>query len=108
MNIGQVCVKIAGRDAGNTCVIVEILDDTTALIDGGVRRRKCNLAHLHPLKEKIDIKKGASHADVAKIFKEKEWFVWETKAKKSKERPKKVRNREVICCRTHVRLLYLR
>ena len=51
------CVKIAGRDAGGRAVIVDVLDDNFVLIDGGVRRRKCNIIHLEPSDKKIDIKK---------------------------------------------------
>ena len=56
MKQGQMCVKLAGRDAGKKCVIVEILDKNFVTIDGNVRRRKCNKIHLIPLKETVDIK----------------------------------------------------
>ncbi len=65
MNIGQVCIKIAGRDAGQKCVIVELLDKTHVLIDGETRRRKCNMAHLELLDQTVSIGKGATHAQVA-------------------------------------------
>ena len=64
MNIGQVCIKIAGRDAGMKCVIVELLDKTHVLIDGETRRRKCNMAHLEPIGQTVSIDKGASHEKV--------------------------------------------
>ena len=51
IDIGRVCIKLAGRDAGKKCVIVGILDDKTVMIDGETRRRKCNILHLEPLKE---------------------------------------------------------
>ncbi|MHA1729054.1 MAG: 50S ribosomal protein L14e [Promethearchaeota archaeon] len=57
--IGQVCVKLLGREAGYLCTIVEVIDKSFVLIDGlKVRRRRCNLNHLAPLKEKIEIKAG--------------------------------------------------
>ena len=56
IEIGRICVKIAGRDAGLKCVIVDILDDKSVLIDGETRRRKCNVLHLEPSKEVIKIK----------------------------------------------------
>ena len=68
IQIGRVCVKIAGRDAGKKCVIVDILDDNYVLIDGETRRRKCNILHLEPLKEVIKIKKKASHEEIKKEF----------------------------------------
>lgn len=91
MEIGKLCVKIAGRDAGKKCVIVDVLEDHFVMIDGATRRRKCNIMHLEPLGESIKIKKGASHADVAKEFKKLKLEVFETKPKKSVERPKKQR-----------------
>ncbi len=66
--VGQVCIKISGRDAGNTAIIVDKLDNNYVLIDGNVRRRKCNISHLEPLKDKIKIKKGASTIDVKKAM----------------------------------------
>lgn len=68
MNIGHICMKIAGRDAGKVCVIVDNIDKTHVLVDGQTRRRKCNLLHLEPLGKTVDIKKGASHAEVAKAL----------------------------------------
>ena len=91
MEIGRLCVKIAGRDAGNKCAVVDIVDKTYVLIDGNVRRRKCNIAHLEPLDKVIKIKKNASHADIASEFKKLKLDVWATKPKKSAEKPKKIR-----------------
>lgn len=82
MEIGRLCVKIAGRDANGLCVIVDILDKNCVMIDGNVRRRKCNVLHLEPLDEVLKIKKGASHSEVASEFKKLKLDVWEKKAKK--------------------------
>ena len=57
MEVGRLCLKKAGRDAGGKCVIIDMVDNKTALIDGQTRRRNCNLAHLEPLSETLDIKK---------------------------------------------------
>jgi large subunit ribosomal protein L14e len=91
LEIGRVCVKIAGRDAGLKCVIVEQLDDNYVLIDGETRRRKCNIAHLEPLDQTVDLKKGASHADVAKAFEKLGYGAHATKAKKAAARPRHAR-----------------
>ena len=48
---GRICIKIAGRDAGNICIVIDKIDENYVLIDGNVRRRKCNIAHLEPLKD---------------------------------------------------------
>ena len=66
--IGTVCVKIAGRDAGKKCVIVEAPKDGFVVIEGETRRRKCNIRHLEMLKEEVKVKSGASHAEVMKAL----------------------------------------
>ncbi|NOZ81971.1 MAG: 50S ribosomal protein L14e [Candidatus Micrarchaeota archaeon] len=55
---GRVCVKIAGREAGRCCVVLEVQEDGKfALVHGpGVRKRRCNVLHLEPLAEKIEPK----------------------------------------------------
>lgn len=89
--VGRICIKLAGRDAGRECVIVDVLDDRYVLIDGNVRRRKCNVLHLEPTKMTIEIKKNASHDDVASKFKENNMGVWQTKARTVAEKPVKIR-----------------
>jgi large subunit ribosomal protein L14e len=92
IQIGRICMKIAGRDAGLRCVVVDILDDKYVLIDGETRRRKCNLMHLEPLGETLEIKKNSSHEDVKKGFEKLGFNIRETKPKEKKERPKKQRS----------------
>ena len=91
IEIGRLCVKIAGRDSGLKCVIVDILDDKFVLIDGETRRRKCNILHLELLKDAIKIKKNASHDEIKKEFKKLGLKVRETKPKQKTERPRKKR-----------------
>lgn len=91
MEVGRLCLKIAGRDAGQKCVVVEVLDNGFVTIDGATRRRKCNIAHLEPLKETITLKVGASHADVAAAFEKIGVKARSTKPKKAAERVKQVR-----------------
>jgi large subunit ribosomal protein L14e len=69
IEVGRMCVKIAGRDAGLKCVVVEVIDDTFVKIDGQTRARKCNIRHLEPLAAKLDISKGISHEAVMKALK---------------------------------------
>ena len=95
IELGRLCVKIAGRDSGHKCVVVDVVDDNFVLIDGDVRRRKCNVKHLEPLKDVLKLKKGASHADVASEFKKLKLPVWETKPKQKSEKPKKQRKQKV-------------
>ena len=61
IEVGRLCVKLAGRDAGKKCIIVDILDDKFVLIDGETRRRKCNIVHLEPLNKVLSVEKNASH-----------------------------------------------
>ena len=49
LTVGRLCIKIAGRDAGKQCVIVDVLDHNKVLIDGLTRRRPCNILHLEPM-----------------------------------------------------------
>jgi len=71
MEIGRVCLKTAGREAGKYCVIVNTVDKDFVLVTGPravtqVKRRKCNVRHLEPLPLKVEIKGDASDSDVLK------------------------------------------
>src|SRR3989344_5238641 len=92
MKIGHICMKIAGRDAGKICVIVDTLDKNFVLVDGQSRRKKCNLMHLEPLGKTVDIKKGASHAEVVKALNSAGFETTERKQKAQKaEKPAQVK-----------------
>lgn len=74
IEVGRICVKICGREAGRKCVIVDIIDKNFVLVTGpksvtGVKRRRANINHLEPLAEKIDIKRGASDDEVVEALK---------------------------------------
>ncbi|MHA1460934.1 MAG: 50S ribosomal protein L14e [Promethearchaeota archaeon] len=69
-DIGRVCVKTTGREAGKYCIVVDIIDKNYLLIDGlNVRRRRANYRHLEPITETVEIKKGASHSDIEAAIK---------------------------------------
>jgi large subunit ribosomal protein L14e len=69
MEIGRVCVKIAGHEAGKKCVIVDVIDRTYVLVAGPeIKRKRCNVAHLEPLPQKLDIAKDASDEDIKRTF----------------------------------------
>jgi large subunit ribosomal protein L14e len=93
MNIGSICVKIAGRDAGKKCVIVE-KKDNLVLIDGETRRRKINQAHLVPTGEKIELQSG-DHEEVKAAFKQMGIEIIDTKPKPKTEKPKKSRKSDL-------------
>ncbi|MGP3667503.1 MAG: 50S ribosomal protein L14e [Candidatus Bathyarchaeota archaeon] len=72
-DVGRVCVKKVGREAGKKCVVVDIVDKNFVLITGpkeltGVKRRRVNVDHLEPLDLKINIKRGADDKEVAKAL----------------------------------------
>ncbi len=72
-DIGRICVKVAGREAGRKCVIVDIIDENFVLITGpksltGVKRRRVNIRHIEPTEYKIDIPRGASDEEVLKAL----------------------------------------
>ena len=57
IEVGRVCVKIAGREAGEKCVIVEIIDDKFVEVIGtDIKNRRCNIKHLEPVDQTIEIK----------------------------------------------------
>ncbi len=61
MEVGRVCVKLTGHEAGRRCVIVDVVDNVYVVVSGPwVKRRRCNIAHLEPLEQKVEIAKGAS------------------------------------------------
>lgn len=47
-DIGRVCVKTAGKEKGMLAVVVDVVDDKFVIVDGEVKRRKCNVKHLKP------------------------------------------------------------
>ena len=70
MKVGRVCTKLVGREAGECCVIVEVVDKTYVVVSGPrVRRRRCNISHLEPHDTIVKIDKGASDEDIAEALK---------------------------------------
>jgi len=79
IEVGRICVKLSGRDAGKKCVIVDVIDKNFVLITGpksvtGIRRRRTNVDHLEPTLESVEVKKSAADDEVEKAL---------SKAKKS-------------------------
>ena len=69
VEVGRICVKIAGRETGKKGVIVDVMDKSFILITGpkpvtGVKRKRANMNHILPLEDKLDIKRGASDEEV--------------------------------------------
>jgi large subunit ribosomal protein L14e len=68
--IGRVCVKLSGRDAGQTCIVVDAIDNRFVIIDGNTRRRKCNISHLMPTEKTLKIDKKATTGEVKELLSE--------------------------------------
>jgi large subunit ribosomal protein L14e len=53
---GRVCVKIAGRESGKKCVIVDVIDENFVEIVGNeVKNKRCNIKHLEPVDETVEV-----------------------------------------------------
>ena len=75
IEVGRVCVKIAGREAGRKCVIVDVIDRNFVLITGpqkvtGVKRRRANINHIEPTEKRVNIKKGNSDEEIMEALDE--------------------------------------
>ncbi len=75
IEVGRICVKTRGREAGRKCVIVDIIDENFVLITGpkdisGVKRRRANINHIEVLDKKIEIEAGASDDEIRKKLEE--------------------------------------
>lgn len=67
---GRVCVKLAGREAGEKCVVTEVHDKNFVTVVGPkIRKRKCNISHLEPLEDVLKIKKGAGDDEIISSLK---------------------------------------
>jgi large subunit ribosomal protein L14e len=73
IEVGRVCVKTMGREAGKKCVVVDVIDENFVLITGpksisGVKRRRVNIKHIEPTPYKLEIAKGATDDEVVKAI----------------------------------------
>lgn len=56
IEVGRICVKKKGRDAGNEVVITKIIDNNFVLVKpakGKGKERRCAIIHLEPTLRKI-------------------------------------------------------
>jgi len=72
--IGRICIKTAGREAGRVCTVIAKEKDKDFLLVTGpkdvtkVRRRKCNFRHLEATPFKLEIKENATDEEVLKAY----------------------------------------
>ena len=65
MDIGRVCLKIQGRESGNRCVVIDVVDRNYVVVTGpNVKRRRVNMNHITPLDETVSIPRNASDEEV--------------------------------------------
>jgi len=74
IEVGRICVKLVGREAGRKCVVVDVMDKSFVLITGpktvtGIKRRRVNINHVEPVQDKVEIKRGASDEEVIDALK---------------------------------------
>jgi large subunit ribosomal protein L14e len=74
IEVGRICVKLSGREAGKKCVIVDIIDKNFVLITGPkavseIKRRRANINHIEPTNEKIEMKRGATDEEIVEVLK---------------------------------------
>jgi len=93
--IGRVCIKISGKDSGKVVVVVDTIDDKYVIIDGNVKRKKCNITHLEPLPQEIKIKKGAPTSTVISSLSAIGIKIIEKKPKKLEKKPKPKKKRKI-------------
>ncbi|MBS7619425.1 50S ribosomal protein L14e [Candidatus Bathyarchaeota archaeon] len=77
IEIGRVCVKTKGREAGKRCVVVDIIDKNFVIASGpkeltGIKRRRVNINHLEPTEEKINIKRNTTDEEIRELLEKEE------------------------------------
>jgi large subunit ribosomal protein L14e len=83
IDVGRICVKLSGREAGRKCIVVDMVDKNFVLITGpkqitGVKRRRVNINHIEPTERKANIKRGESDEELTKALdKETQGFLRE-------------------------------
>lgn len=84
-DVGRVCYKICGREANKIAIVVDKVDDNYVMIDGNVKRRRCNVKHLEPTNKVLKISKGDSTIAVHKAMSLAGIKVVERKVKEKRE-----------------------
>ena len=62
-------MKTQGREKGNKCVIIDVIDRNFVVVTGTeVKRRRVNMDHLMPLDEIVEIQRNATDEEVYGIL----------------------------------------
>jgi large subunit ribosomal protein L14e len=75
IDVGRICVKLVGREAGKKCIIVDVVDKNFILVTGpkqlnGVKRRRVNVNHIEITERKVNVKRGESDEELVKALDE--------------------------------------
>jgi len=65
IDVGRVCRKTQGREKGQICVIVDLVDRNYVVVAGlNVKRRRVNMDHIIPLDRILNIQRNATDEEV--------------------------------------------
>jgi large subunit ribosomal protein L14e len=74
LDVGRVCMKVKGKNAGNYCVIVEKPEKNMVTIEGrDIEKTKVNILHIEPMPTILKIGKSAKKDEITKAL-EKEGY----------------------------------
>jgi large subunit ribosomal protein L14e len=74
LDVGRVCMKVKGKNAGNYCVIVEKPEKNMVTIEGrDIEKTKVNILHIEPMPTILKIGKSAKRDEIIKAL-EKEGY----------------------------------
>ena len=66
---GRVCMKTTGREAGSKVVILKVEDKNNVIVEGPlVKKGKCNVSHLTPLNEVMEVSPKTSREEIIKML----------------------------------------
>jgi large subunit ribosomal protein L14e len=73
IEVGRVCIKTVGKEAGCYCVVIGKEDKSFVPVTGprllsGVKRRRCNVFHLQPTEYVLSVKENASDEDIINAY----------------------------------------
>ena len=73
LNIGSLCIKTAGRKAGEKVIVIEIDKEKhiATIIGKNIKKKKCNLRHLMPLNKTRTVNKNISQKEAEKLIEAK-------------------------------------
>jgi len=71
LEVGRVCKKVRGRNAGELCVVIKKPEKKRVLVEGRtIKRKEVNIMHLEPLPVVLKIKKEPPREELLKALEE--------------------------------------